>query len=109
MRLVCSALSLVLQLGFDGLFVHRFWLRTAQQSSVDEDAGRAHDARSDSILQILLNVRTVFAARETGLKLSFVQLETAGKRQQGAVIKFVGISEQEVVVLPKFSLLASAA
>ena len=59
-------------------------------------------------MQIPLDLRAVLSAGEAGLKRPLVQLDAASKFQQAGPVEFIGVSEQEVMILPKFSLLAGA-
>ena len=91
---------------FNDFLKCRLGLRSAEQYSVNKNSGSAFDACPDAVLNVLLNLFGVLSTGEASVKPLLIELQAAGHFGEATAIEFVGIREQEIMILPKSSLLA---
>src|ERR1044071_10513961 len=82
------------QLCIDNLFKRSGGLGAINEDAIDEKCGRSGHTGLDSGLKIFLDARLKFSARDTGIKLLFVETESLRMLLQTTGLQFRWICEQ---------------
>src|SRR5438105_3120758 len=97
------------QLTVDDSFKLLLGLSAAQEDAIDEVGWGAGNTNFVSLPPICFDVAGKFAARNAGLKLSFIQLQGVRASDQAGFIQLGLIRKKAIVILPELTLFSRAA